>query len=93
MAPKTKEELAQLRKDMMKRKPGTTTMQQPTKAEEEAKQKAANDPHAKLMARLATGKKHDVDKTEMKKLTNKNYELLPEVRKKREEERKKEEAR
>jgi len=28
----------------------------------------------------------------MKKLTNKNYDMLPEVRKKREEEKKKEEA-
>ena len=45
------------------------------------------------MSRLASGKKHDVDKKEMKKLTNKNYEQLPEVKKKREEERKKEEAR
>ena len=77
---------------MMKRKPGTTTMQQPTEAEEKAKQKLANDPHSKLMSRLASGQKHDVDKKEMKKLTNKNYDMLPEVRKKREEEKKKEEA-
>lgn len=34
-----------------------------------------------------------MSKKEMLKLTNKNYEMLPEVRKKKEEERKKEEMR
>jgi len=43
------------------------------------------------MSRLAKGEKAEVSKKEMLKLTNKNYEMLPEVRKKREEERKKEE--
>ena len=57
----------------------------------EAKQKLANDPHAKLMNRNTSGKNHDLDKKEMKKLTNKNYEMLPEVRRKLEEERKNEE--
>lgn len=37
------------------------------------------------MSRLAKGEKIEVDKKEMLKLTNKNYELLPEVKKKREE--------
>jgi hypothetical protein len=40
---------------------------------------------------LAKGEKVEVSKKEMLKLTNKNYEMLPEVKKKREEERKKEE--
>ena len=43
------------------------------------------------MQRLARGEKAEVSKKEMLKLTNKNYEMLPEVRKKREEERKREE--
>lgn len=43
------------------------------------------------MARLARGQKVEVNKKDMLKLTNKNYELLPEVRKKKEEEKKKEE--
>jgi hypothetical protein len=43
-----------------------------------------------LMSRLARGQKAEVSKKEMLKLTSKNYELLPEVRKKKEEEKKKE---
>ena len=41
------------------------------------------------MTRLARGDKKEVNKKEMLKLTSKNYELLPEVKKKKEEERKK----
>jgi hypothetical protein len=43
------------------------------------------------MSRLAKGEKATVDKKDMLKLTSKNYELLPEVKKKKDEERKKEE--
>ena len=43
-----------------------------------------------LMDRLAKGARVEVSKKEMKALTNKNYENLPEVRKRKEEERKKE---
>ena len=47
-----------------------------------------------LMARLAKGEKPEkISKKDMLKLTTKNYELLPEVKKKKEEERKKEELR
>lgn len=45
------------------------------------------------MSRLARGEKVEVSKKDMLKLTNKNYEMLPEVRKKKEDERKKEEMR
>ena len=38
------------------------------------------------MSRLAKGEKAEVNKKDMLKLTSKNYELLPEVRKKKEEE-------
>ena len=44
-----------------------------------------------LMSRLAKGEKTTVDKKEMLKLTSKNYELLPEVKRKKEEEKKKQE--
>lgn len=42
------------------------------------------------MTRLAMGTKVEVSKKDMLKLTNKNYENLPEVKKKREEDLKKE---
>ena len=43
-----------------------------------------------LMNRLAKGTRADVSRKDMLKLTNKNYENLPEVKKKREEDQKKE---
>jgi hypothetical protein len=43
------------------------------------------------MERLINGVKHKIDEKEMKALTSKNYQELPEVRQKREEIRKKEE--
>jgi len=45
------------------------------------------------MSRLASGSRVEVSKKEMKALTNKNYENLPEVRKKKEDEQKKLELR
>jgi len=50
-------------------------------------------PKTELMSRLARGTKADVSKKDMLKLTNKNYENLPEVKRKKEEDRKKEELR
>jgi ALMS motif len=44
-----------------------------------------------LLGRLAAGKKTQIDRKEMKRLTNKNYNNLPEIKKKREEELKKQE--
>ena len=43
-----------------------------------------------LMQRLSKGQKVQVDSKEMVKLSHKNYENLPEIKKKKEEERKKE---
>jgi hypothetical protein len=45
-----------------------------------------SDNKSQLMSRLAHGKKADISKKDMLKLTSKNYELLPEVKKKKEEE-------
>ena len=53
--------------------------------------KQQEHPKAELMSRLASGTKVEVNKKEMLKLTSKNYENLPDVKKKREEQRKKEE--
>ena len=50
-----------------------------------------NNPKNDLMARLASGSKVSVDVKEMKKLTNKNYGKLPEIMKKKEQEKQKEE--
>ena len=57
--------------------------------------KSSEKEHAKsaLMSRLAGGAKSEITKKDMLKLTNKNYENLPEVKKKKEEDRKKEEMR
>ena len=51
---------------------------------------AKEHPKSELMSRLAMGAKADISKKDMLKLTNKNYENLPEVKRKREEEKKKE---
>jgi hypothetical protein len=52
-----------------------------------------NVKNSELMSRLARGEKVEISKKDMLKLTNKNYEQLPEVRKKKEDEKKKEEMR
>jgi hypothetical protein len=64
--PKSKEELAQLRKAMMKRKQSAA----PT-VQKEAE--ILSPQPSKLMERLATGKKPEMDKKEMKRLTEKNF--------------------
>ena len=46
-----------------------------------------------LMDRLAKGARAEVSKKDMRALTSKNYENLPEVKKRKEEERKKQEFR
>jgi len=43
------------------------------------------------MDRLANGKRTTVDKKEMKKLTTRNYENLPEIKKRKDEEKKRQE--
>ena len=83
---KTKEELAALRRDMMKKKPNLAK----TSEKEEPQPPVPEHPKAALMSRLASGTKTEIDKKSMLKLTNKNYENLPEVKRKREEEAKKE---
>ena len=55
----------------------------------EEKKEVKPHPKAALMARLAEGSRADINKKDMLKLTNKNYENLPEVKKRREEEKKK----
>ena len=89
---KTKEELAAIRKEMMKRRP-TTAAPQRGQSHDGHSKKQKEHPQAALMSRLATGTKAGVSKKDMLALTNKNYGNLPEVKKKREEEQKKEDQR
>lgn len=57
-------------------------------ANEKSVTRQQKDPKIDLMARLAMGQKVQVDKKEMKRLTSKNYQNLPEIKKKQEEEKK-----
>ena len=86
---RTKEEILAQRKQMMKPK---------AKKQEERKESPPKSKKEDMMDRLSKGEKTkvslihgQVDKKEMLKLTNKNYQLLPEVQKKQEEEKKKKE--
>lgn len=107
---KTKEELAELRKQMMKYQPKGGSSICPSKTDDqsygqsimgekrlttikpsqlawETDSKVNND----LLLRLASGNKPAIDKKEMKKLTTKNYQNLPEIKKKKEDEKMKKE--
>ena len=85
---KTKEELIEYRKQMMKSKKKAST-----KVEEKEEEKKDDTSKAKtdLMRRLATGEKAKVSKEDMHKLTQKNYQMLPEIQEKLAHEKKKEE--
>ena len=50
-----------------------------------------SEPKSELLGRLARGQKEPIDKKEMKKLTTKNYQNLPEIKKKKEDEKLKKE--
>lgn len=50
------------------------------------------EPSAALMERLTGGKRQAIDKKQMKKLAKSNYENLPEIKRRKEEERKRIEA-
>lgn len=52
------------------------------------KSSITKEPSAALMERLAGGKRLQIDKKEMKKLTKTNYENLPEIKRRKDEERK-----
>ena len=52
---------------------------------------ASKLPNEQLLSRLASGQKGPIDKKSMKRLTHKNYEKLPEIRKKKEDAKKAEE--
>lgn len=80
---KSKEELLEIRKEMMK-----------GKAEKSKQEETPVEPLKPLnpaLDRLGKGEKPKISKKEMHDLTKKNYELLPEVKKRKEEERKKQE--
>jgi len=85
----SKKEILELRKQMMKSKvkrKGDNFVQVEPSGSLETTKRMPSD----LMQRLAAGEKTQVDKKEMKVRASKNYENLPEVKRKKEEERKKE---
>ncbi len=82
---RTKEEILEIRRKMMK----STVKRDESSAASMASQ--SSNPRSVLMDRLASGAKPEIKKEDMLRLTNKNYEQLPEVRRKKEEERKKQE--
>lgn len=103
---KSKEELAELRKQMMKKRvtsvsaqaieqPGFLNIESPygfNLMTDHQVKKPVDNLNYELMHRLAAGTKAKITDKEMKRLTKKNFEELPENKKKRDEERKRLEA-
>ncbi|OMJ88007.1 hypothetical protein SteCoe_10163 [Stentor coeruleus] len=82
---KTKEELIEIRKNMVKA-PKLEKKPEVIQIKLEDKKNNNKEPCAALMERLATGQRVRVSKEEMLKLNKKNYQQLPEVKKKQEDE-------
>ena len=83
---KTKEELIEIRKNFVKvpkndQKKGECF-------EIKIEEKKTKEPCSDLMERLSAGQRVKVSKEEMLRLNKKNYKLLPEVKKRQEEEKK-----
>ncbi|KAL4510047.1 hypothetical protein ABPG72_010240 [Tetrahymena utriculariae] len=111
---KTKEELAQIRKELLQQtrrrdlsannnnmrqnqasmsrgRQNSNNLDMSFEFKNDQKNKSIKDPPPELLNRLIYGLKAKVDKKDYKKLTMKNYELLPEIKKKKEEEKKRQE--
>jgi len=86
---RSKEEILTQRREMMKSKVKDSRRNNRTTIS--ARLPLRKEPSQKLLERLRTGEKVKMSKEEMRKLTKKNYDLLPEVKMRREQERKKEE--
>ena len=84
---KTKEELLEIRKNLVKAPKLDQKKSDIIEIQIEEK-KSNKEPSSALMERLATGQRVKVTKEEMKKLNKKNYQMLPEVRKRQEEDQK-----
>ncbi|OMJ91394.1 hypothetical protein SteCoe_6078 [Stentor coeruleus] len=84
---KTKEELLEIRKNLVKAPKIDQKKSDVIEIQIEEK-KSNKEPSSALMERLATGQRVKVTKEEMRKLNKKNYQMLPEVRKKQEEDQK-----
>ena len=86
---RTKEELLALRKAMMKptglSKRSNTDQSEADGESSQKKGKDSGNLPYELMDRLAKGAKVEVSKKDMRALTSKNYENLPEVKKRKEE--------
>lgn len=106
---RSKEEQLALRKKMMKYNPleasgmkktaqtkaisGPSAQEKVNPATESVAQDKGKLPNPELLSRLAKGEKVQVSKQDMHQLTKKNYQNLPEVKKKREEKERIEELR
>ena len=86
---KTKEELLEIRKELLKGKAEKFLPLDIQNDTENSIKKVSNP----VLERLGKGEKPKISKKDMHELTKKNYELLPEVQKKKEEDRKKQELR
>ena len=84
---KTKEELIEIRKNLLK-VPKHDNAKSDVIEIRVNERKNSKEPCSHLMERLATGQKVKVTKEEMLKLNKKNYQLLPEVKKRQEQEKK-----
>ena len=85
---KTKEELIEIRKNFVK--PPKLDPKRADLIEVQIEEKkSGKEPSSELMERLATGQRVKITKEEMMKLNKKNYKMLPEVKKRQEEEQKK----
>jgi hypothetical protein len=95
-AEKTPAELLALRKEMLK-PPSLSSKPTPSPKSSDfaldfESDRKKSDPPSELLDRLAAGSKAKVSRKEMLELTSKNYQSLPEVVHKREEEAKRSEA-
>eukprot|EP00826_Nyctotherus_ovalis_P010654 TRINITY_DN12797_c0_g2_i1.p1 TRINITY_DN12797_c0_g2~~TRINITY_DN12797_c0_g2_i1.p1 ORF type:complete len:314 (-),score=57.70 TRINITY_DN12797_c0_g2_i1:93-1034(-) len=90
---RTKEEILEHRKEIMKSRMRKRSVgEKPEVIEVKTSGKGpAKEPRAELIERLASGRKLSIGKDAMKKRTERNYRQLPEVVRKREEDRKRQE--
>ena len=86
---KTKQELIEIRKNFVKASPKSYQKRADLIEVQIEERKSGKEPSSELMERLATGQRVKITKEEMIKLNKKNYKMLPEVKKRQEDEKKK----
>ena len=86
---KTKEELIEIRKNFVKASPKFYPKRADIIEVQFEENKSGKEFSSELMERLATGQRVKITKEEMIKLNKKNYKMLPEVKKRQEDDKKK----